>query len=148
MLRDGIGIEKDAEQAEDYFRNAYSGFSKIANDNPDDKIIYRLGVMTFSGTGCDADQERGIELIRQSAELGNEYAQAFLENRDRYNLTAAQNAVFSMLFSFGKLISDDYNRSLHGQKLRTEHKLKAAIRRKKQALGMKENPLENPQFKG
>ena len=73
--------------------------------------------------------------------------QAFLENSNRYAQTAAQSAVFSMLFSFGKLISDDYNRSLHGQELRTEHKLKAAIRRKKQALGMKENPLENPQFK-
>lgn len=147
MFRDGKGIGKNAEQTENYFKNAYNGFSKIANDNPDDKILYRLGVMTFSGTGCDANQERGIELIRQSAELGNEYAQAFLENNHHYNLTAAQNAVFSMLFSFGKLISDDYNRSLHGQELRTEHKLKAAIRRKKQALGMKENPLENPQFK-
>lgn len=147
MLREGIGIEKDAEQAEDYFRNAYSGFSKIANDNPDDKIIYRLGLMTFSGTGCDADRDLGIEYIKQSAELGNEHAQAFLENSNRYAQTAAQSAVFSMLFSFGKLISDDYNRSLHGQELRTEHKLKAAIRRKKQALGMKENPLENPQFK-
>lgn len=147
MFRDGKGIGKNTEQTENYFKNAYNGFSKIANDNPDDKILYRLGVMTFSGTGCDANQERGIELIRQSAELGNEYAQAFLENNHHYNLTAAQNAVFSMLFSFGKLISDDYNRSLHGQELRTEHKLKAAIRRKKQALGMKENPLENPQFK-
>lgn len=146
MFRDGKGIGKNTEQTENYFKNAYNGFSKIANDNPDDKILYRLGVMTFSGTGCDANQERGIELIRQSAELGNEYAQAFLENNHHYNLTAAQNAVFSMLFSFGKLISDDYNRSLHGQKLRTEHKLKAAIRRKKQALGMKENPLENQQF--
>ena len=148
MFRDGKGMGKNTEQTENYFKNAYNGFSKIANDNPDDKILYRLGVMTFSGTGCDANQERGIELIRQSAELGNEYAQAFLENNRHYNLTAAQNAVFSMLFSFGKLISDDYNRSLHGQKLRTEHKLKAAIRRKKQALGLKENPLENPQFKG
>lgn len=148
MLRDGIGVEKNSEQAENYFRNAYSGFSKIANDNPDDKILYRLGMMTFSGTGCDANRDLGIEYIKQSAELGNEYAQAFLENNRHYNLTAAQNAVFSMLFSFSKLISDDYNRSLHGQKLRTEHKLKAAIRRKKQALGLKENPLENPQFKG
>lgn len=60
---------------------------------------------------------------------------------------SVQNAVFAMLGAFGRLISDDYNRSLHGQKLRTEHKLKAAIRHKKQALGMKENPLENPQFK-
>ena len=147
MLRDGIGVGQNSEQGEIYFQKAYNGFLKIAQDNPDDKIIYRLGVMTFSGTGCDAERELGIEYIKQSAELGNEYAQAFLENRDRYNLTAAQNAVFSMLFSFGRLISDDYNRNLHGQKLRTEHKLKAAIRRKKQALGMKENPLENPIFK-
>ncbi len=148
MLRDGIGIEKNTDQADNYFRNAYNGFSKIANDNPDDKILYRLGVMTFSGTGCDADRERGIELIQQSAELGNEYAKAFLENSNRYVQAATQNAVLSMLFSFGRLISDDYNHSLHEQRLRTEHKLKAAIRRKKQALGMKENPLENPQFKG
>ena len=148
MLHDGIGIEKNLEQADNYFGNAYNGFSKIAIDNPDDKIIYRLGMMTFSGTGCDADRELGIEYIKQSAELGNEYAQAFLENTNRYNLTAAQNAVLSMLLSFGRLISDDYNRNLHGQRLRTEHKLKAAIRRKKQALGMKENLLENLQYKG
>ena len=147
MLRDGIGIEKNSEQSEMYFQKAYNGFQKIAAENPDDKILYRLGVMTFSGTGCDVDRELGIEYIKQSAELGNEYAQAFLENRDKYNQTAAQNAVISMLFSFVRLISDDYNRSLHGQRLRTEHKLKAAIRRKKQALGLKENPLENPVFK-
>ena len=147
MLRDGIGVGQNSEQAEIYFQKAYNGFLKIAQDNPDDKIIYRLGMMKFSGTGCDADRELGIEYIKKSAELGNEYAQAFLENSNRYVQTAVQNAVFSMLFSFGRLISDDYNRSLHGQKLRTEHKLKAAIRRKKQALGLKENPLENPQFK-
>ena len=147
MLRDGVGVEKNPEQAEIYFPKAYNGFLKIAQDNPDDKIIYRLGVMTFSGTGCDTDRELGIEYIKQSAELGNEYAQAFLENSNRYAQTAAQNAVFSMLFSFGRLISDDYSRNLHGQRLRTEHKLKSAIRRKKQALGMKENPLENPVFK-
>ena len=147
MLRDGIGIDKNTEQAEAYFQRAYNEFHKIAAENPDDKILYRLGVMTFSGTGCDVDRELGIKYIKQSAELGNEYAQAFLENRDKYNQTVAQNAVVSMLLFFGRMISDDYNRSLHGQKLRTEHKLKAAIRRKKQALGLKENPLENPQFK-
>ena len=147
MLRDGIGIEKNTEQAEEYFQKVYNGFQKIAAENPDDKVLYRLGVMTFSGIGCDTDRKLGIEYIKQSAELGNEYAQAFLENSNKYNRTVAQNAVMSMLLSFGKLISDDYNRSLHGQKLRTEHKLKATIRRKKQTLGLKENPLENPQFK-
>ncbi|MGN0680194.1 MAG: MobP3 family relaxase [Oscillospiraceae bacterium] len=61
--------------------------------------------------------------------------------------SSIQKTVLAMLSFFGKLISDDYNRSSRGLKLRTEHKLKAAIRRKKQALGLKENPLENPQFK-
>ena len=144
MLRDGIGTEKNTEQAEEYFQKAYSGFRKIAAENPDDTILYRLGVMTFSGTGCETDRELGIEYIKQSAELGNEYAKMFFESADR---ATVQNAVTSLLLTFGRLIFDDYNRSLHGQKLRTEHKLKAAIRRKKQALGMKENPLENPVFK-
>ncbi len=62
------------------------------------------------------------------------------------NQNDIQDVIFNALEFFGKLISDDYNRNLRDQKLRTEHKLKAAIRRKKQALGLKENPLENPQF--
>jgi len=144
ILRDGIGTAKNPEQAEIYFQKGYNGFSKIAAENPDDKILYRLGVMTFSGVGCDADRECGIELIQQSAELGNEYAKMFLVNMDRSTM---QSAVTSLLLTFGRLISDDYNRSSRGLKLRTEHKLKAAIHRKKQALGLKENPLENPQFK-
>ena len=147
MIRDGIGTEKNQEQADAHFKKAYDGFQKVAAENPDDKIIYRLGVMTIKDLGCGADRELGIDFIKQSAELGNEYAKAFIGNINRYNLTATQNAVLSMLSSFGRLISDDYNRSLHGQQLRTEHKLKAAIRRKKQALGLKENTLENPVFK-
>ncbi len=147
MLRDGIGTEKSSEQADMYFKKAYDGFQKVAAENPDDKIIYRLGVMTIKGLGCVADRELGIDFIKQSAELENEYAKAFLENVNRYNLTATQNAVLSMLSSFGRLISNDYNRSLHGQRIRTEHKLKTTIRRKKQALGLKENTLENPVFK-
>ncbi len=56
--------------------------------------------------------------------------------------TAVQNAALTMLKSFGRLISEDYNRISRGLKFRTEHKLKQAIHRKKAALGIKENPLE------
>ncbi len=111
MFRDGIGTEKNPEQAEIYFQKAYNGFSKIVEENPDDKILYRLGVMTFSGTSCDADRERGIELIQQSAELGNEYAKMFLINMDR---STVQSAVTTLLLTFGRLISDDYNRRSRG----------------------------------
>ena len=142
MLQDGIGTENSLEQAEFYFKNAYKGFCKTQRENFDDKILYRLGVMTLKGLGCEADRDRGIEYIKQSAELGNEYAKIFLENTDRYNATEIKNAVISMLFFFGRLISDDYNRSLRQQNMRTEHKLKAAMHRKKQALGIKENSIE------
>ncbi len=142
MLDEGIGTEKNTEQAEHYFKNAYQGFWKIKDENPGDKILFRLGMMTLNGQGCKADRSLGIDFIKQSTELGSEYAKVFLENTDRYNMTVARNAVMSMLFSFGRLISDDYNRSLRGQNMRTEHKLRAAIRRKKQALGLKENSIE------
>lgn len=142
MLQDCIGTENSLKQAEFYFKTAYKGFCKIQSENLDDKILYRLGVMTLKGLGCEADRDCGVEYIRQSAELGNEYAKIFLENMDRYNAAAIQNAVISMLFSFGKLISDNYSRSLRQQNMRTEHKLKSAIRRKKQALGLKESLTE------
>ena len=85
---------------------------------------------------------RAVLEMEFSAEMLAKYGE------EKVELTKQSNAILSMLLSFGRLISDDYNRSLHRQKLRTEHKLKAAIRRKKQALGLKESPLENPQFKG
>lgn len=124
------------------YANTYKMFCKIADEKPNDKILFRLGIMTIKGLGCDADRERGIEYIKQSAGLGNEYAQNFLEQMDHHNQIQVQNAVASMLFSFGRLISDDYNRSLRGQAMRTEHKLKSAIRRKKQALGLKDSQTE------
>lgn len=142
MFQEEIGTENSLEQAESYFENAYKGFCKIQSENLNDKILYRLGVMTLKGLGCEADKDRGIEYIKQSAELVNEYAKIFLENMDRYNAAAIQNAVISMLFSFGRLISDNYSRSLRQQNMRTEHKLKSAIRRKKQALGLKESLTE------
>lgn len=72
----------------------------------------------------------------------NKTAKTFSEGTDKYNQTTMWNAVMSMLFSFGRLISDDYNRSLRQQNMRTEHKLKSAIRRKKQTLGLKESLTE------
>lgn len=74
--------------------------------------------------------------------LDNKEAKTFYEGTDKYNQTAVRNAVMSMLLSFGKLISDDYNHGLRQQNMRTEHKLKAAMRRKKQALGLKESLTE------
>ena len=109
---------------------------------------YALGKVYLFGNSVDRDIEQARHWLTFAAEAGNNDAAVMLESMNRYELTATHNAIVSMLLSFGKLISDDYDRSLRGEKLRTEHKLKAAIRRKKAALGLKESPLENQQFKG
>ncbi len=141
------GWKKDYRKAFKHFvvgdyTSAYKMFCKAATEKSNDKIFFWLGIMTLKGQGCEADSNLGIDYIKQSAELGNEYAQDFLERMYSYNQSQMHNAVVSILFSFGRLISNDYNRSLHGQKFRTEHKLKSAVRRKKQALGIKENSIE------
>lgn len=109
---------------------------------------YALGKIYLFGNGVDRDIEQARHWLTVAAEAGNNDAAVMLKNMNRHNLTVTHNAVVSMLLSFGRLISEDYDRSLRGEKLRTEHKLKAAIRRKKAALGLKESPLENQQFKG
>ena len=69
------------------------------------------------------------------------------ESEDIQNNNNVQGAAFDLLKIFGGIISDDFNRNYRGQLMRTEHKLKDAIRRKKLALGIKESPLETHQFK-
>lgn len=175
MLLKGIGCDVNPQEAAEFFRKSAEKNNMLALCEYEKMLVegefvpqdinkgiemltrsaelrnsaasYALGKMYLFGNCMDRDDDLARHWLTISTEAENEYAKTLLENMDRYNLTAAQNAVISMLFSFGRLISDDYNRSLHGQKLRTEHRLKAAIRRKKQALGMKENQLENPVFK-
>ncbi len=67
-------------------------------------------------------------------------------NGQTQNQRNVQGVILNTLEVFGKLISDDYDNNFRNQKLHTESKLKSTIRRKKQALGLKENPLEDLQL--
>ena len=97
--------------------------------------------------GCEV--ERDIDTARywftQAANMGNEYAANMLQNLDRHNNTAVNNAVLSMLFSFGRLISDDYERKSRTRFV-SERKLKDAIRRKKESLGLKDDNTVEQQY--
>lgn len=76
--------------AEGDYTNAYKMFCKAVTEKPNDRILFRLGIMTLKGQGCEADSNLGIDYIKQSAELGNEYAQNFLERMYSYNQTQMQ----------------------------------------------------------
>ena len=60
------------------------------------------------------------------------------KNSEKYNRSAVQNAAASILNSLEKMIYEDYGRNTHSRYV-TEHKLQNAIRRKKLALGIKDD---------
>lgn len=130
MLTEGDIISQDTQLGIDMLkRSAELGHSAAS---------YALGKIYLFGKGVERNTDLAREWLTISAESGNEYAQHLLENMDRFYQTTINNAVLSMLFSFGRLISDDYERKSHTRFI-SERKLKAAISRKKKALGLKDD---------
>ena len=75
MLRDGTGTVKSAEQAEEHFQDAFSGFLVLEEQSHDDKLQYRLGQMLYQGIGTERDEEEAVRYWQQAAKLGNVNAQ-------------------------------------------------------------------------
>ena len=75
MFRDGTGTVKLAEQAEEHFQDAFSGFLVLEEQSHDDKLQYRLGQMLYQGIGTERDEEKAVRYWHQAAKLGNVNAQ-------------------------------------------------------------------------
>ena len=75
MFRDGTGTKKSAEQAEEHFQDAFSGFLVLEEQSHDDKLQYRLGQMLYQGIGTERDEEEAVRYWQQAAKLGNVNAQ-------------------------------------------------------------------------
>ena len=75
MFRDGTGTVKSAEQAEEHFQDAFSGFLVLEEQSHDDKLQYRLGQMLYQGIGTERDEEEAVRYWQQAAKLGNVNAQ-------------------------------------------------------------------------
>ena len=99
---------------------------------------YALGKLYLFGREIERDIDKAKEWLEISAAAGNEYAKNLLENMDRYNQSAVRSAAASLLNSLGRMIYEDYGRNTHSRYI-TEHKLQNAIRRKKLALGIKDD---------
>lgn len=138
MLTEGDVISQDAQRGIAMLKRS----AELGNST----ASYALGKIYLFGKGVERDTDLAREWLTISAEAGNEYAMHLLENMDRFYQTAVQNAAFTMLKAFGRLVSADYKRISRGQKYHTEHKLKTAIRRKKEALGIKESHTDYPNY--
>lgn len=138
MLTEGDVISRDTEKG--------IAMLKSSAELGHNAASYALGKIYLFGKGVERDADLAREWLAISAEAGNEYAMHILENMDRFYQTAVHNAAFTMLKAFGRLVSADYRKISRGQKYHTEHKLKTAIRRKKEALGIKESHTDYPNY--
>jgi hypothetical protein len=89
------------------------------------------------------DKEKAMEWLNVSAEQGNEYAQNMLDNIHSFENALITDTIFGLFVNLSRCIADDYNRKFKSNRMSVDRKLRRIIQQKKQALGLKEEYLQN-----
>ena len=120
----------DIQKAVDYFENG-------ADKNH--WASYQLGrIYLFGAKDIERDKEKAIEWFTKSANDGNEYAQAMLDNISKFENDLLANTIFSLFVSLSRCIQDSYDNDHKVLQSRVDRKLMRIIWRKKMELGEKE----------
>ena len=125
-------------QEEKYdIQKAVNYFEKSADKNH--WASYQLGrIYLFGAAELTKDKEQAIEWFTKSANDGNEYAQAMLDNISKFENDLLANTIFSLFVSLSRCIQDSYDNDHKVLQSRVDRKLMRVIRRKKMELGEKE----------
>ena len=100
---------------------------------------YQLGrIYLFGAAGLTKDKEKAVEWFTKSANDGNEYAQAMLDNISKFENDLLANTIFSLFVSLSRCIQDSYDNDRKDLQSIVDRKLMRVIRRKKMELGEKE----------
>ena len=120
----------DIQKAVNYFENC-------ADKNH--WASYQLGrIYLFGAKDIERDKEKAVEWFTKSANDGNEYAQAMLDNISKFENDLLANTIFSLLVSLSRCIQDSYDNDRKDLQSIVDRKLMRVIRRKKMELGEKE----------
>ena len=120
----------DIQKAVDYFENG-------ADKNH--WASYQLGrIYLFGAEGFTKDKEQAIEWFTKSANDGNEYAQAMLDDISKFENDLLANTIFSLFVSLSRCIQDSYDNDRKDLQSIVDRKLMRVIRKKKMELGEKE----------
>lgn len=120
----------DIQKAVNYFENC-------ADKNH--WASYQLGrIYLFGAEGLTKDKEQAIEWFTKSANDGNEYAQAILDDISKFENDLLANTIFSLLVSLSRCIQDSYDNDRKDLQSRVDRKLMRVIRKKKMELGEKD----------
>ncbi len=108
---------------------------------------FLLGRLYLYGTDdIQKDKEKALEWLELSAEQGNEYAQNMLDNIHSFENAVVANTIFGLFVNLSRCIADDYNRKYKANRMSADRKLRRIIQQKKQALGLKEEHLQNQEM--
>lgn len=108
---------------------------------------FLLGRLYLYGTDdIPQDKEKALECLAMSASQGNEYAQNMINNIHSFENAALANTICSLFIHLSRCIADDYDQKFKSNKMSADRKLKRMIQQKKQALGLKEEHLQNQEL--
>lgn len=125
-------------QEEKYdIQKAVNYFEKSADKNH--WASYQLGrIYLFGAKDIERDKEQAIEWFTKSANDGNEYAQAILDDISKFENDLLANTIFSLFVSLSRCIQDSYDNDRKDLQSIVDRKLMRVIRKKKMELGEKE----------
>ena len=125
----------DIQKAVNYFENC-------ADKNH--WASYQLGrIYLFGAAGLTKDKGQAIEWFTKSANDGNEYAQAMLDNISKFENDLLVNTIFSLLVSLSRCIEDDYKQKYKSVRRTVDSRLRRRISQKKLSLGIKEEQAQS-----
>ena len=125
----------DIQKAVNYFENC-------ADKNH--WASYQLGrIYLFGAKNIERDKEKAIEWFTKSANDGNEYAQAMLDDISKFENDLLVNTIFSLFASLSRCIVDDYEQKYKSVRRSVDSRLRRMIRQKKLSLGIKEEQAQN-----
>lgn len=74
----GIGCTEDKDLAYLYYQKAYQSFQKMISRQEDDNLLYRLGMMTLKGKGCQKNTDEALIYLEKAVCLNNSHAKILL----------------------------------------------------------------------
>lgn len=130
-------------QEEKYdIQKAVNYFEKSADKNH--WASYQLGrIYLFGAKDIERDKEQAIEWFTKSANDGNEYAQAILDEISKFENDLLVNTILSLFVNLSRCIEDDYAQKYKSFKQTADCRLRRMIRQKKLSLGIKDEQAQN-----
>ena len=105
---------------------------------------YQLGkIYLFGAAGLTKDKEQAIEWFTKSANDGNEYAQAILDEISKFENDLLVNTIFSLFVSLSRCIEDDYEQKYKSVRQTVDSRLRRMIRQKKLSIGIKDEQAQS-----